>query len=168
MRPALESLISLKYKLTLVTQNPSHRDPIAMKHYDWVRCEINKLSDAEVIHNSHSSLSGPITVVPMGDGGKHLVNDYRALNKVTQKFKWPTPGVEDIFSKLNGGKYFSTLNLHTGYHNIPLNEDYILKSTFSPPFGKYEYLKVPFGLAPAPGYFQELVNKVLKDLPFLI
>ena len=98
--------------------------PITMKHYDWVRSEINKLHDALVIHNSHSSWSAPIIVVPKGDGGKCLVIDYRALNKVTQKFVWPMSRVEDIFSKLKGAKYFSTFDLHAGYHHIPLDEDY--------------------------------------------
>ena len=78
----------------------------------------------------------------------------------------PMPRVEDIFSKLSGAKYFSTLSLCTGHHHIPLNEDSILKIVFTSPFGKYEYLKVPFGLAQVPEYFQELMNKVLKDLPF--
>ena len=78
------------------------------------------------------------------------------------------PRVEDIFSKLNCAKYFSTLNLSTGYHHIPLDEDFIPKTAFISPFWKYEYLKVPFGLAHTPVYFQELMNKVLKDLPFTI
>ena len=76
--------------------------------------------------------------------------------------------MEDIFLKLNGAKYFSTLNLHAGYHHISIKEDSISKTAFTSPFGKYEYLKVPFGLAQAPAYFQELINKVLKDLPFAI
>ena len=76
--------------------------------------------------------------------------------------------VEDIFSKLNGAKYFSTLNLCTGYHHIPLDEDSIPKTAFTSPFEKYKYLQVPFGLAQAPAYFHELMNRVLKDLPFAI
>ena len=70
--------------------------PITLKHYDWVRSEINKLLDAWVICNNHSSWSAPIIVVPEADGGKYLVIDYRALNKVTWKFVWHMPKVEDI------------------------------------------------------------------------
>ena len=106
--------------------------------------------------------------MPKGDGGKCLVIDYKTLNKVPWKFMWPMPRVVDIFSNLNGAKYFSTLDLHNGYHHIPFNEDSILKTAYISPFGKYEYLKVPCGLAQAPVYFQELMNKVLKDLPFTI
>ena len=91
-----------------VSQKPY---PIAMKHYDWVKNEIEKLLAAKVICSSHSSWSAPIIVVPKGDGGKSLVIDYRALNKVTRKFTWPMPKVEDIFSKLNGATYFTTLDL---------------------------------------------------------
>ena len=78
--------------------------PIAMKHYDWVRNEINKLLDAQVIHNSHSSWSAPIIVEPKEDGGKCLVINYKALNKVTWKFMCPMPRVEDILPKLNSAK----------------------------------------------------------------
>ena len=91
-----------------VSQKPY---PIAMKHYDWVKNEIEKLLTAKVIQSSCSSWSAPIIVVPKGNGGKHLVIDYRALNKVTRKFTWPMPKVEDIFSKLNGATYFMTLDL---------------------------------------------------------
>ena len=146
-----------------VSQKPY---PIAMKHYNWVKEEIDKLLEADVIRNSHSSFSAPIIVVTKGDGGKCLVIDCRALNNFTRKFVWPMPKVEDIFSQLNGAKYFSTLDLRAGYHHIGLTTDLIPKTAFTSPFGKYKYVKVPFGLAQAPAYFQELMTGVLKDLPF--
>ena len=107
-----------------VSQKPY---PIAMKHYQLVKDEIEKLLAAKEIHTSQSSWSAPIIVVPKGDGGKHLVIDYRALNKVTRKFTWPMPKVEDIFSKLNGATYFTTLDLRTGYHHLPLDKPSIQK-----------------------------------------
>ena len=85
--------------------------PIAMKNYQWVKEEIEKLLTAKVFHSSRSSWSAPIIVIPKGDGGKILVTDYCALNKVIRKFTWPMPKVKDIFSKLKGAKYFSTLDL---------------------------------------------------------
>ena len=63
-------------------------------------------------------------------------NRLQALNKVTWKYVWLMPRVEDIFSKLKGTKYFSILDLHTGYHHIPLDEDSIPKNSFYFPFGK--------------------------------
>ena len=106
------------------TANPVSQKPypIAMKHYEWVKDEIEKLLATKVICTSHSSWSAPIIVVPKGDGGKHLVIDCRALNKVTRKFTWPMPKVEDIFCKLNGATYFTILDLCTGYHLIPLDK----------------------------------------------
>ena len=148
-----------------VSQKPY---PIAMKHYQWVKEEIEKLLAAKVICTSHSSWSAPIIVVPKGNGGKHLVIDYRALNKVTRKFTWPMPKVEDIFSKLNRATYFTTLDLRAGYHHIPLDKPSIPKTAFNSPFGKFEYVKVPFGLAQALAYFQELMTGILKDFPFAI
>ena len=148
-----------------VSQKPY---PIVMKHYEWVKDEIEKLPATKVICTSHSSWSASIIVVPKGDGGKYLVIDYRALNKVTRKFTWPMPKVEDIFSKLNGATYFTTLDLRAGYHNIPLDKPSIPKTTFNSPFGKLEYVKVPFGLAQALAYFQELMTGILKDFPFAI
>ena len=107
-------------------------------------------------------------VVPKGDGGKCLVISYRALNKVTRKFTWPMSKAEDIFSKLNGATYFTMLDLRTGYHYIPLDEPSILKTAFNSPFGTYKYVKVLFGLAQAPAYFQELMTGILKNFNFVI
>ena len=78
------------------------------------------------------------------------------------------PKVENIFSKLNGAKYFSTLDLRASYHHIPLDKSSKPKTIFSSPFDKYEYVKVPFGLAQAPEYFQELMTGILKDFNFTI
>ena len=148
-----------------VSQKPY---PIAMKHYQWVKDEIEKLLAAKVIHTTQSSWSAPVIVVPKSDGGKCLVIDYRALNKVTRKFAWSKLKVEDFFSKLNGATYFTTLDLRTGYHHIPLDKPVIPKTAFNSPFGKFEYVKVPFGLAQAPAYFQELTTGILKDFNFTI
>ena len=148
-----------------VSQKPY---PVAMKHYQWVKEEIEKLLAAKVIGTNHSSWSAPIIVVPKGNGGKCLVIDYRALNKVTRKFTWPMPKVEDIFSKLNGATYFTTLDFRAGYHHIPLDKPSIPKTAFNSHFGKFEYVKVPFGLAQALAYFQELMTGILRDFPFTI
>ena len=86
-----------------VSQKPY---PITMKNYKWVKDEIEKLVTAKVICSSRSSWSAPILVVPKGDRGKLLVINYCALNKVIRKFTWSMPKGKDIFSKLNGAKYF--------------------------------------------------------------
>ena len=144
------------------------QDPIAVKHYPWVKEETEKLLMAKVIWGSRSSRTAPIIVIPKGDRGKCLVIDYCTLNKVTRKFTWPMPKVEDIFSKLNGVKYFSKLDLWAGYHHIPLDESSIPKTAFNSPIGKYKYVKVPFGLAQASAYFQELMTGILKAFTFTV
>ena len=115
-----------------VSQKPY---PIAMKNYQWVKDEIEKLLTAKVICSRRSGWSVPIIVVSKGDRGKQLVIDYCAHNKITRKFTWPTPKVEDIFSKLNGAKYFSISDLQAGYHRIPLDNFFIPQMAFNSPFG---------------------------------
>ena len=78
------------------------------------------------------------------------------------------PKVEDIFSKLNRATSFTTLDLWAGYHHIPLDKPSIPKTAFNSPFRKYKYVKVPFGLAQVPAYFQELMTGILKDFNFAI
>ena len=162
---ALTSMMTDMGNSDPVSQKPY---PIAMKIYQWVKEEIEKLLTAKVICSSRSGSSAPIIIVPKGDGGKHLVIDYRTLNKVTRKFTWPMTKVEDIFLKLNGATYFTTLDLRAGYHHILLDKPSILKIAFNSPFGKYEYVKVPFGLAQSPAYFQQLKTGILKDFNFVI
>ena len=141
---------------------------LALKHYEWARKEIDKLLEAGVIRESHSSWSAPVVIVPKSNGEKRLCVDFRALNKITRTYIWPMPRAEDIFAKLGKAKFFTTLDLRAGYHHIALTKDSIKKTGFCLPFGKYEYLKVPFGLAQAPAYFQNLMNKVLQGLDFAI
>ena len=78
------------------------------------------------------------------------------------------PKLEDIFSKLNGATYFTTLDLRAGYHHILLDKPSIPKTAFNSPFWKYKYVNVPFGLAQAPTCFQELIIDILKDFNFVI
>ena len=87
--------------------------------------------------------------------------DFRVLNAITRTYVWPMPRVKDIFAKLGKAKFFTMLDLRSGYHHIAL-DDAIKKRAFVMPLGKYGYLKVPFGLAQTPAYFQNLMNKFLN------
>ena len=90
--------------------------------------------------------------------------DFRVLNAITRTYVWPMPRVTDIFAKLGKAKFFTMLDLRSGYHHIALDDEAIKKTAFVMPLGKYEYLKVPFGLAQTPVYFQNLMNKVLNGV----
>ena len=78
----------------------------------------------------------------------------------------PLPKIDEMYAKLKGAKVFSTIDLRSGYHHIALGKNSRAKTAFVTPFGKYEFLMVPFGLAQAPAYFQLLMNKVLDGLDF--
>ena len=141
---------------------------LAIKHHEWVKEEIDKLLEAGVKRENHSSWSAPIVVVTKGDGGKRMCVDYRALNAISRTYIWPMPTIDNILAKLGKAKFFTTLDLRSGYHHIALDKDAITKTAFVTPFGKYEYLKVPFGLAHAPSYNQNLMNKVFNGLNFTL
>ena len=93
--------------------------------------------------------------------------DFRALNAITRTCVWPMPRVKDIFAKLGKAKFFTILNLRSGYHHVAL-DDAIKKTAFVMPLGKYEYLKVPFCLAQESTYFQTLMKKVLNGVHFTL
>ena len=111
---------------------------LAIKHHEWVKAEIDKLLEAGVIRESHSSWSAPIVVVPKGDGGKRMCVDYRALNGISRTCIWPMPRIDDILAKLGKVKFFTTLDLRSGYHYIALDKDVIKRTAFVTTFGKYE------------------------------
>ena len=129
-----------------------------------------------------SKWASPIVVVPKksapGEPPKRrLCVDFRKVNKLQQevitagKTKGqisihPLPKIDEMYAKLKGAKVFSTIDLRSGYHHIVLGKSSRAKTAFVTPFGKYEFLMLPFGLAQAPAYFQFLMNKVLKGLKF--
>ena len=80
----------------------------------------------------------------------------------------PLPIIDEMYAKLRGAKVFSTIDLRSGYHHIALGKSSRAKTAFVTPFGKNQFLMVPFGLAQAPAYFQLLMNKVLKGLKFVM
>ena len=155
---------------------------LPLKHYEWVHREIESLERAGVITKSMSKWASPIVVVPKksapGEPPKRrLCVDFRKVNKLQQevitagKSKGqisihPLLKIDEMYAKLKGAKVFSTIDLRSGYHHIALGKSSRAKTAFVMPFGKYEFLMVPFGLAQAPAYFQLLMNKVLKGLKF--
>ena len=155
---------------------------LPLKHYEWVQREIESLERAGVITKSMSKWASPIVIIPKisapGEPPKRrLCVDFRKVNELQQevitagKTKGqisihPLPKIDEMYAKLKGAKVFSTIDLRSGYHHIASGKSSRAKTAFVMPFGKYEFLVVPFGLAQAPAYFQLLMNKVLKGLKF--
>ena len=108
---------------------------------------------------------------------KRLCIDFRKINDLQQKVITegkskgclsliPLPKIDEMYAKLKGAKFFSTIDLRSGYYHIALGKDSRAKTAFVMPFGKYKFLQVPFGLTQAPAFFQHLMNKVLDNCPF--
>jgi hypothetical protein len=113
-----------------------------------------------LIRPSASPWGSPVLFVDKRDGTIRLCVDYRKLNEVTIKTKYPLPKIEDLFDQLNGAKVFSKIDLRTGYHHLKVRESDIPKTAFTTRYGLFEYIVMSFGLTNAPAYFMNLMNKV--------
>lgn len=90
--------------------------------------------------------------------------DYRELNKVSKTFSFPLPRIEDILDQLGRARYYSTLDLSQGFHQVLIDPIDREKTAFSTDYGHYQYKRCPFGLKNIPGFFQSLLNGVLTGL----
>jgi hypothetical protein len=97
------------------------------------------------------------------DGTKRMCIDYRSLNEVTVKNKYPLPRIQDLFDQLRGVSVFSKINLRSGYHQLRIRSSDIPKTTFITKYGLYEFTIMSFDLTNAPTYFMYLMNSVFMD-----
>ena len=129
--------------------------------------EVQRLLKENIIRKSNSNICSPAFLIPKKNEEYRLVTDYRRLNAITKKDKYPLPQIRGILEELQGSKYFSQVDLNSGYHQIDIKEVDKYKTSFVLPFGQYEYNKLPFGLTNAPRTFQRTLNTILADLPFV-
>jgi len=130
-----------------------------------LKVQLQELLDKGFIWPSNSPWGAPVLFVKKKDGTLCLCIDYRQLNKVTVKNKYPLPQIDDLFDKLKGVKVFSKIDLRSGYHQLRIKEQDIQKTAFWTRFGHYEFLVMPFGLTNAPAMFMDLMNQVFR--PYL-
>jgi hypothetical protein len=130
-----------------------------------LEAQITQMLEKGWIQPSSSPYGAPVLFVPKPDGSLRMCIDYRALNNLTVKNKYPLPRIEDLMDNLAGAKYFSSLDLTSGYHQLRLTSSDIPKTAFNTHFGKFEWRVLPMGLSNAPAFFQSVMNRLFtKDL----
>ena len=144
---------------------PISKRPYRMDVKDLVELkkQIEELLEKGFIRPSSSPWGAPVLFVNKKDGSRRMCVDYRSLNEVTIKNKYPLPRIEDLFDQMNGAKIFSKIDLRSGYHQLKIRAEDVPKTAFTTRYGLYEFLVMSFGLTNAPAYFMNLMNKVFME-----
>lgn len=153
--------IRLKDPHKTVNRRPYRLSPAER---EAVRIKIVELLEANIIRPSSSPFSSPILLVQKKDGSQRLCVDYRELNDNTIPDRFPLPLISDQIARLHGGHYFTVLDMASGFHQVPIEQESIERTAFVSPDGQFEYLTMPFGLRNAPSVFQRAIVKALGDL----
>ena len=141
---------------------PPYRLPQAMK--EALQEEIKEMLKHKIIEPSKSEWASPVILVSKKDGTKRLCVDFRRLNSVTEADPYPIPRVDELIDQLGNAKFITTLDLTKGYWQVPVAPESSAKTAFVTPFGKYQFLTMPFGLMGAPSTFQRMMDDLLRDL----
>ena len=156
----IEFVIDLVPGTAPISKAPYRMAPTELKE---LKVQLQELLDKGFIRPSFSPWGAPVLFVKKKDGSMRLCIDYRELNKVTIKNKYPLPRINDLFDQLQGAAVFSKIDLRSGYHQLKIKEEDIPKTAFRTRYGHYEFLVMPFGLTNAPAAFMDMMNRVFKD-----
>ena len=141
------------------TKPPYRMSPTEL---DELKKQLAELSSKGFIQASKSPFGAPVLFVKKKDGSKRLCVDYRALNKVTIKNKYPLPRVDELLDRLTGAKFFSKIDLRSGYHQVRIAKGDASKTAFRTRYGHFEFVVLPFGLTNAPATFMQLIQDVFR------
>ncbi|KAI3683118.1 hypothetical protein L1987_83618 [Smallanthus sonchifolius] len=158
----------VEFRIDLVPgANPVARAPyrLAPSEIQELASQLQELSDKGFIRPSHSPWGAPVLFFKKKDGSFRMCIDYRELNKLTIKNRYPLPRIDDLFDQLQGSTCFSKIDLRSGYHQLRVQEEDIPKTAFRTRYSHYEFMVMPFGLTNAPAVFMDLMNRVCK--PYL-
>ncbi|GJY09960.1 putative reverse transcriptase domain-containing protein [Tanacetum coccineum] len=147
---------------TPVTRAPYRLAPSEMQE---LSDQLQELVDLGFIRPSTSPWGAPVLFVKKKDGSFRMCIDYRELNKLTVKNRYPLPRIDNLFDQLQGLSVYSKIDLRSGYHHIRFRDEDIPKTAFRTRYGHHEFQVMPFGLTNAPAVFMDLMNRVCK--PYL-
>ena len=136
---------------------------MSLTELEETKTQVAKLLEQEFVHHSTSPWASPVLFASKKDGGLRFCVDYRAVNKMTTKNSYPLPRIDGILDEIGQAKYFTVIDLRSGYHQIRIAEEDIPKTAFNTRYGHYEYTVVPFGLSNAPAAFMTIMNDVFRD-----
>ncbi|GJV47945.1 putative reverse transcriptase domain-containing protein [Tanacetum coccineum] len=145
-----------------VARAPYRLAPSEMKE---LSVQLQELLEKGFIHPSSSPWGAPVLFVKKKDGSFRMCIDYRELNKLTIKNRYPLPRIDDLFDQLQGSSVYSKIDLRSGYHQLRIKEEDIPITAFRTRYGHFEFQVMPFGLTNAPAVFMDLMNRVCK--PYL-
>lgn len=159
----------VKHQIKTVDESPIHQKTYKYPYHlrNVVSEQIQKLLETGIVRESSSPWTSPIWVVPkkIDNSGKQkyrIVIDYRKLNEKTPADRYPIPEISEILDRLGKAQYFTVLDLASGFHQIEIDPKDIPKTAFNVDGGKFEFVRMPFGLKNAPATFQRLMDSVLR------
>ncbi|KAG0741236.1 hypothetical protein G6F22_005145 [Rhizopus arrhizus] len=163
--PGLPPMRTVEHVIDTGEAKPVNRPPFKMspRELDELQRQLKELLSAGFIRPSYSPWGAPVLFVRKKDGSLRMCIDYRAINSLTKRISTPLPRIDECLERLGGAKYFSSIDLKSGYHQVRIRKEDIPKTAFNTRYGSYEFLVLPFGLTNSPPTFQKMMNDVLRD-----